>query len=153
EEDFHADLFTRVAKGNTGFKVPAAEKKFLYSENAPVWKLLAYCYLGEAEAVARFRSILRATKEPALRASLARVIGDESGHVGGAYEMLESMGASRTAIRLEILRIKLVRRYQAMQRMSKRVLEFLVDLTLSAVYYFCGVFIFKSARRKMAGKC
>lgn len=154
EEDFHAETFYKISRARPEaiYRVPPQEKEFLYSDDDPVWKLLAYCYVGEEEAARQFESIARVTPVPELKKALDKIVEDEAGHVVKAYRLLKGLGATDGQIRWELIKIRFKRRIQTMQRSLKKLFEYLIDGMLSVIYFFFGPLLSLYARKKMEGR-
>jgi rubrerythrin len=144
EEDFHAKQFEdliNITEQADNYKVPFEEKKFLYSKEDPVWKLLAYCYIGEKDAADKFKDIMACSHNPDLKRTLAKIIHDETSHVGQANSILYELGAKPSEIKMELWRIRLIRKYESLVRNTKRILEVIVDALLAIIYFTMGLLV------------
>lgn len=148
EEDNHAKQFQSLIKNHEyKFKVPPEEKKFLYKRKKdPIWKLLAYCYIGEKEAAEKFQHIYELTNNTDLKNTLRSIIHDETGHVGHANRILIDLGAKPIEIQTEFLKIKIKRKYESIVRNAKMILEVFVDLFLAVIYFIFGIFATRKSK-------
>lgn len=151
EEDFHAEEFQRVYRGNTGKPLERVEgeRRFLYRKEDPVWKLFAYCFVGEKDATERFSAIERMLPPSALKEVLRSIIRDETGHVVKAEALMKELGASKTQIQLEKFKIRFQRLYESWIRIGKRIGFIPSEIILSTVYFFFGFLLKKSAKQRM----
>lgn len=152
EEEAHAEAFAH-AYSHYGERVlvPANyEREDLYPKSAPAWKIFAFVHVGEEDATERFRCIRDYLEDGVLKDSLGRVVEDELGHVDLTHRMLERMGATPGQIKSEVRRVRLTRLWEGWLRTGKRVVDNVATLLLSLAYYVAGLFLFRSARGRLA---
>ncbi len=151
EEECHADVFGTVQRLYAGgLSSPMHfERKDLYAADDPAWKIFAFVNVGELDATQRFRLLRGALPEGPLRDALKSIIDDEEGHVHLTYDMLRRMGASPGEIRVEFVKVRLSRAWEAWLRVGKRMVDGLATVLLSLVYYLLGPFVARAARRRL----
>lgn len=152
EEECHAEEFAATYNeyGDRVMTPAAYERKDLYGDYEPPWKIFAYVHVGEVDATDRFRYIEKSLKKGALKQSLGKIVEDEEGHVDLTHKMLVKMGATDSDIKNEVLRVRLGRLWEQWLRTGKRLVDSLATLLLSIAYYMMGPFLFLLARRKLA---
>lgn len=152
EEESHADAFARVYRhyGDRVFSPTHFERRPLYPDDAPAWKTLAFVHVGEVDATQRLRLLREALPEGPLKDCLKTVVDDEEGHIDLTHDMLVRMGATESAIRSEVRKVRLLRLWEGWLRVGKRVVDTLANLLLSVVYHVFGLFLHGAARRKLA---
>jgi hypothetical protein len=152
EEESHADAFARTYAQyeDRAFTPVVFERKPLYSSGQPLWKTFAFVHVGEVDATQRFRLLASALPSGALKDCLRTVVTDEEGHVDLTMNMLLDMGASRPAIRVEMMRVRLRRAWQAWLRAGKGAVDSLATGLLSVAYFAFGLLLRGPARRRLA---
>lgn len=155
EEESHADEFAALYPTYAGapFTARHYEREDLYPD-APdaAWRAMAYVHVGEHDATERFRLLADALPEGPLRASLNRIVEDESGHVHLTDTLLARMGASPSEARGAQRRVRLTRAWAAWMRAGKRVVNAIAVALLSVVYFVTGPFIAGAARRRLQAR-
>lgn len=152
EEESHAEEFARVYSqyGERVLTPANYERKDLYGNDAPPWKVFAFVHVGEEDATERFRHIRDMLGDGALKDSIRRVVADEEGHVDLTHQMLVKMGATEPQIRSEVRRVRLSRLWQAWLRVGKRVVDNVATLLLSVAYFTVGALLARSARTRLS---
>lgn len=153
EEMHHAAEFSRLGRGlSDTLTAPVRyDRQPLYALAEDVWKFYAYCQIGEAAAAERFRNILSATREPAVRAVLKGILRDEAQHVESATAMLGGCdGIPEGQRRRELRRIKGRRLWEAWLRSGRQVADGLSVIILTVVYYVVGPLGHRAAKRRFA---
>jgi hypothetical protein len=151
EEESHADEFAEAYKTYADHPLGPSpyEREDLYDPSAPPWKSFAFVHIGERDATRKFRFLEEALEEGPLKSSLARIVRDESGHVGLTHTMLERLGADSDEVRSELLRVRLVRAWETWLRAGKRIADVIATVLLSTAYFLAGPFFAASARKRL----
>lgn len=155
EEMRHADEFRRLCKDMSETVVAPLryERKPLYPAAADVWRFYAYCQVGEAAAARRFKHIHDATRVPAVKEVLRRILRDEAQHVHGAEAMLGAVeGVSDAERRAELVRIKARRAWEAWLRAGRNIADVVAVGILSVVYAAVGPVGWLAARQRFRTK-
>jgi hypothetical protein len=152
EEESHAEEFT-LAYAHYGQRplAPANfERRELYSADEPTWKPVAFVNVGEDDATERFRLLRDTIDDGLLKESLGRVVADEEGHVGLTHNLLVRMGATDDEIRSELRRVRLQRLWESWLRSGRRVIDRVATVVLSALYFFIGAALHRTARARLS---
>ena len=154
EEESHAEEFSRAydAYGDRIMPPPNYERKDLYGEYEPPWKIFAYVHVGEVDATDRFRYIERSLDNGALKQSLGKIVEDEEGHVDLTSQILIKMGAREKDIKNELKRVRLRRLWEHWLRLGKRTIDSFVTILLSIAYFLMGPFLYASAQKKLQSR-
>ncbi len=151
EETYHAEEFYSALKkfGTSRSPQSSYERRSLYTDDEPVWKLILYCHIGEAEAEMRFRHFLKHCNDSLAKKSVGRVLADEVGHVDSAYRLLKDMGVSDTDIKQESRRIFWQRRMDSTIFKLKRIGGGLLGLIFSSLYFLLGPFVKRTCQKRL----
>ena len=157
KETEHADLFQKLYSDMAHVKMPnlQIEKKPLYPSSQDPWKLFAYCWIGEAEAVRRFQNISAALKQSPLRSTLRHILDEEAGHVDQADSLIHKTvneGQSQKAVRNELTMIFLKRRLEDWLRLGRQLTALASHLILKLVYFSAAGPFTLIARRRLQGR-
>jgi hypothetical protein len=151
EEDHHAEEFKRVYEELAGAPMPgmSSPREYLYAEQDDLWKLYAYCYVGEEEAADKFRGILAKLESGPLKTAIQSILEDEEGHVGKAEKLMVEEGASIQALKSEIRKITIRRRWEDWLRLGKQVIEIPSRLIITACYFSLTPFFVMAAKKRL----
>lgn len=151
EEVYHAEEFLLTYRKMGGAPVAHGQhaRMRLFENQTPVWKLLAYCHIGEAEAEMRFNHIQKNLKKGVFRDSINRVLADEVGHVSLASNMLKNLDADNSTVRSEFIQIFWQRRKQSVIRLFKSILGVGLSILLTCVYFALGPFAMSNCKRRL----
>ena len=153
EEAFHAEEFYRLVGKMGGARTShkGFERSILYSSKEDAWKLLVYCFVGEAEAAIRFENILRVIDKGEPKNVIAKIVSDEQGHVNLAINLLKRMGIPEAQAKREIVRVFIERRLNGLGRNIRTAFGALTVILLSGLYFSLGIFSVRSSKRQLDG--
>ena len=151
EEVSHAEQFYQLLK-NQGYARnthKSIERLPLYSAPEDLWKLLAYCYVGEAEAAQRFSSLSQSLPRGAEKEVLDKIILDETGHISKALKLLKQCGVSEEEATQEIASVFWRRRREQFVRITKKIGYVVLEFVLLLLYFSIGIFATWSCKRRL----
>ncbi|MCO5143681.1 MAG: ferritin-like domain-containing protein [Oligoflexia bacterium] len=147
EEFRHAEEFQFLYKEIFAKKLKSLkeERQELFRKTE-VWKLYAFCRIGEESAAKRFAHIIEADCEPRMKRVLKRIVADEEGHIEEADVLLDVLPIHE--VTAELRRIRLKRFKESWMRMGRHLTGIIGKSLLLGFYFGIGWAFSKTANAR-----
>ncbi len=151
EEVRHAELFGKLAASYSSLPLPLAgpPRKPLFNPKRGLAHFEAHHFIGEADVYAQFLAYAKSASSGPLRETFLAIRGDEEHHRELAYAELRQLVGSERETRKLILRIRLVRLYEAWLRLGKNMARVWSATLLSLLYLVSGPVLGPLCRKRL----